>query len=645
MIIFRQVGLRRGAKVLLQSSDLTIQPGQRLALIGSNGSGKTSLFAMLLGEIQADNGEVEGLAGMRLACMAQEVEASEMPALDYIMAGDADVFAVRQQLKAAEHAEDFERVAQLHNRLEELDGYDIEYRAEVLLLGLGFQQGDQTRPVSDFSGGWRIRLNLGKALMAPSDLLLLDEPTNHLDLDATLWLQNWLQAYQGTLVLISHDREFIDACCQQILHIEHKDITQYRGNYSSFELQRAERMAQQQAAFDKQQKRITEIDDFVRRFRYKATKAKQAQSRLKELERMQTLAPAHMDSPFTFRFPEPRRASDPILSLNRATLGYGSNPILHKVNLQIHAGGRIGLLGKNGAGKSTLLKSLTGMQTLIEGDRVEGAHCQIGYFDQHQLEALDLQASPALHLQRLNTKAREQEIYDFLGGFNFHGDIATGSIKDFSGGEKARLALAITVWQRPNLLIMDEPTNHLDLEMRHALTMALQGFSGAVVLVTHDRHLLGNTVDELLLVHDGLVEEYTDDIAAYEKWVMSRDQGQLPSASADQAPVQNIDTAKPVADAGNRKEQRQVAAARRARLQPLRKLITATERKMAKAQDRLDTLELQLADPELYATGSDAAAKANLDALLKEQGALRVEHNAFEEQWLVLQEELESLEP
>lgn len=636
MIIFRKVGLRRGAKVLLTDSDLTIQPGQRLALIGANGSGKSSLFSMLLGELQADTGDIEGLKGMRLACMAQEVEASEMRALDYVMAGDAQVFEVRQALNAAEAAEDYEKAAGLYSDLEELNGYDIEHRAELLLLGLGFQQGDQTKPVSDFSGGWRIRLNLGKALMTPSDLLLLDEPTNHLDLDATLWLQNWLQAYQGTLVLISHDREFIDACCQQVLHIEHQNITQYRGNYSSFESQRAERLSQQQAAFEKQQRRISEIDYFVRRFRYKATKAKQAQSRLKELERMQTLAPAHIDSPFSFRFPEPKRASDPILSLNRASLGYGSTAVLNNVNLQVHAGGRIGLLGKNGAGKSTLLKSLTGMQGLIQGDRVEGTHCQIGYFDQHQLEALDLDASPALHLQRLKTKAREQEIFDFLGGFNFHGAIATGSIKDFSGGEKARLALAITVWQQPNLLIMDEPTNHLDLEMRHALTVALQGFSGAVVLVTHDRHLLGNTVDELLLVHDGLVEEYDEDIATYEKWVMSRDSAQSPAIAAEVPVVVEI-------DAGSKKEQRQAAAARRASIQPLKKSISSTEKKMAKSSERLEAIEQRLTDTTLY-NAESADSKTELDNLLKEQGNVRGEHDALEEAWLALQEQLEELE-
>lgn len=641
MIIFRELGLRRGAKLLLQDTNLTIQPGQRLALIGANGSGKSSLFALLLGELQADTGHIEGIKGMRLSCMAQEVEASDMPALEYVIAGDSEVFAVRQQLAAAEGREDYERASVLYSELDELNGYDIAHRAEVLLLGLGFEQGDQHRKVSDFSGGWRIRLNLAKALMTPSDLLLLDEPTNHLDLDASFWLQQWLQNYQGTMLLISHDREFIDACCQQVLHLEHKSITQYRGNYSSFELQRAERLAQQQAAFEKQQRRIGEIDEFVRRFRYKATKAKQAQSRLKELERMQAIAPAHIDSPFRFRFPEPKRASDPILSLNRANLGYGDVTVLKAVNLQVHAGARIGLLGKNGAGKSTLLKSLTGLQDLLSGDRVEGAHCQIGYFDQHQLEALDLEASPALHLQRLSPDAREQEIFDFLGGFNFHGSVASSEIRDFSGGEKARLALAITVWQRPNLLIMDEPTNHLDLEMRHALTVALQAFTGAVVLVTHDRHLLGNTVDELLLVHDGVVDEYKEDIAAYQKWVLNRESV---SASVEEVKPTVETSAVSVVSEGNkdsnRKEQRKASAASRAKLQPLKKSITRIERKLAESQQRLTVLEQRLADSSIY----EAENKTELDDVLFDQAKESQQHGGLEEQWLELQQALEDLQ-
>jgi ATP-binding cassette subfamily F protein 3 len=626
MIILRNISLRRGSKILLEPADLTIQPGQRIALIGANGCGKSSLFAMLLGELEADSGHIDGLATLRIACMAQEIAATDDTALEYLIGGDTRVAGLRQSIARAEQAEDFKHAATLHSQLEELNGYDIERRAEMMLLGLGFDDGDSQRQLKNFSGGWRIRLNLGRALMTPSELLLLDEPTNHLDLDATLWLQQWLQAYHGTLILISHDREFIDACCQQILHIEHKTISSYRGNYSSFETQRAEYLANQQASYEKQQKRVAEIDDFVRRFRYKATKAKQAQSRLKELERMQTIAPAHVDSPFSFRFPEPERASDPLLQLEKASLGYGDSAILENVELQLRPGSRVGLLGRNGAGKSTLLKSLTGELPLLKGLRISGSHCKVSYFDQHQLEALDLNASASLHLQRLRPDAREQEILDFLGGFNFHGDTATQLIAPFSGGEKARLALAIVAWQRPALLIMDEPTNHLDMEMRLALTLALQDYSGAVVLVTHDRHLLRNTVDQLLLVHDGQVEEYQEDVRAYEQWVLSQ-------------PANNAKSTSRPSDT-NRKEQRQAAAQLRQQLRPLKNEIDRVEKKMAKIEQQLDTLESQLADNSLY----ESERKSELDERLREQGRLTSAATALEETWLTLHHQLEELE-
>jgi ATP-binding cassette subfamily F protein 3 len=626
MIILRNISLRRGSKLLLEPADLTIQPGQRLALIGANGCGKSSLFAMLLGELEPDSGHIDGMTALRIACMAQEVAATDDTALEYLIGGDTGVADLRQSITRAEQTEDFKRAAALHSQLEELNGYDIERRAEMMLLGLGFGDGDSQRQVKNFSGGWRIRLNLGRALMTPSELLLLDEPTNHLDLDATLWLQQWLQAYHGTLILISHDREFIDACCQQILHIEHKSISSYRGNYSSFETQRAEYLANQQASYEKQQKRVAEIDAFVRRFRYKATKAKQAQSRLKELERMQTIAPAHVDSPFSFSFPEPERASDPLLQLEKADLGYGDSVVLENVEMQLRPGSRIGLLGRNGAGKSTLLKSLTGELPLLNGLRISGSHCKVGYFDQHQLESLDLNASASLHLQRLRPDVREQEILDFLGGFNFHGDSATQVITPFSGGEKARLALAITAWQRPALLIMDEPTNHLDMEMRLALTLALQDYSGAVVLVTHDRHLLRNTVDQLLLVHDGQVEEYQDDVRAYEQWVLSQ-------------PANNRNAATKPSDP-NRKEQRQAAAQLRRQLRPLKREIDSVEKKMAKIEQQLGILEGQLADNALY----QSERKSELEERLREQGQLKSEATALEESWLTLHHQLEELE-
>ena len=609
--------------------ELTIQPGQHLALTGANGSGKSSLFALLLGELAADRGHIDGLDGMRLSAMAQEVAPCEDSALDFVIGGDAQVAALRADIAAAEASGEFEKSATLHQQMDALEGYDIERRAERMLLGLGFAPGDSARRVSDFSGGWRVRLGLGRALMAPSDLLLLDEPTNHLDLDATLWLQQWLKAYPGTLILISHDREFIDATCDQVLHVEHRHINAYRGNYSAFEKQRSERLANQQASYEKQQRRIAEIDAFVRRFRYKATKARQAQSRLKELERMQTIAPAHVDSPFSFSFPDPEKSSDPILQLSQADLGYGERPVLSGVDIALRPGSRIGLLGRNGAGKSTLLKGLMGELPLLAGNRTEGAHCQVGYFDQHQLEALDLDASAFLHLQRLRPDAREQEVLDFLGGFDFRGDMATDRIAPFSGGEKTRLALAMVVWQRPNLLVMDEPTNHLDMEMRLALTVALQGYEGALVLVTHDRHLLRNTVDELLLVHDGTVEEYEEDVSAYERWVLQQQKQDRQEDAAG-------------GNEGNltRKEQRQAAARQRQQLRPLKQKIEKTEQAIHDAGERLAALESRLADSALYAE----ERKQELDDLLKDEGRLRQQSEELEETWLNLQQELEQLE-
>ena len=626
MIILRDIGLRRGSKLLLQDANVTIQPGQRLALIGANGSGKSSLFSLLLGELVADTGEIEGMSRLRIAHMAQEVHASGMPAGEYVWRGDTALATLRDELQRLESAGQFDAAAPLHGQLEEIDGYSAERRSERLLQGLGFGENAAARPVSDFSGGWRIRLNLARALMTPSDVLLLDEPTNHLDLDATLWLQQWLQQYPGTLLMISHDRDFIDGTCERILQIEQQQLQAYKGNYSDFERQRAERLANQQASYEKQQRRIAEIDDFVRRFRYKATKARQAQSRLKELERMQALAPAHIDSPFDFSFPAPARSSDPLLRLDGASLGYGGPAVLAGVELHLRPGSRYGLLGKNGAGKSTLLKSLVGDLPLLAGERTAGEHCTIGYFDQQQLEALDLQASAALHLQRLSPEAREQDILNFLGGFNFRGDAATSPLAPFSGGEKARLALAMVVWQRPNLLVLDEPTNHLDLDMRHALEVALQAYEGALILVSHDRHLLRNTVDELLLVHDGRVETYAEDLEGYERWILSSYRQADPGAT-------------PTGD-GGRKAKRQQAAAEREKLRPLKKAIDKTEAAMAAVESEQAQLQTQLGDTDLYTE----ARKQDLANLLKREGELKATAMQLEETWLEQQQELEELQ-
>ncbi len=625
MIILRDIALRRGSKLLLQDANVTIQPGQRLALIGANGCGKSSLFALLVGELGHDSGEIEGMNSLRLSHMAQEIRATALPAGEFVWRGDRELAGLRDEVAALESAGQFDQAARIHSLLEEIDGYSAERRAQRLLQGLGFAEDAAARPVSDFSGGWRIRLNLARALMTPSDVLLLDEPTNHLDLDATLWLQQWLQQYPGTLLMISHDRDFIDATCERVLHIEQRQLSTYKGDYSDFERMRAERQANQQANYEKQQRRIAEIDDFVRRFRYKASKAKQAQSRLKELERMQALAPAHADSPFDFSFPAPARSSDPLLRLDEATLGYGSATVLRGVNLQLRPGSRYGLLGRNGAGKSTLLKSLIGELPLLGGSRSTGEHLGIGYFDQQQLEALDLQASPALHLQRLSPTAREQDILNFLGGFNFRGDAATAAIAPFSGGEKARLALAMVVWQKPNLLVLDEPTNHLDLDMRHAMEVALQSYEGALVLVSHDRHMLRNTAEELLLVHDGRVEEYRDDLEGYERWILS-----------SYKPAEKREVAAPES---SRREKRQQAATQRDKLRPLQKQVSKTEAQMSEVDLALQALREQLSDTALYTEDN----KQILAELLKREGELKTRAAELDELWLEQQQQLEEL--
>lgn len=642
MIIFEGITLRRGPQVLFSNASITLQPGQNIALIGANGAGKSSLFALLMGELQADQGDIRGLDGLRLAHMAQESERSSLSATDYVVAGDTAVWSTLNAIAESEQRGDFESAAIQHQQLETLDGYSAPRRAQQLLLGLGFALEQLDHPVQQFSGGWRIRLNLARALMTPSDVLLLDEPTNHLDLDATLWLQAWLQNYDGTLFMISHDRDFIDATCQRVLKIEHQQLTAYRGGYSDYEQQRAEQLAQQQATFEKQQRRVAEIEDFVRRFRAKATKAKQAQSRLKELERMQRVAPAHVDSPFRFTFPEPGRTSDPLLTLDRAKIGYAEHTVLTDVALTLRPGDRIGLLGKNGAGKSTLLKSITGALPLLDGDRVSGAYLRLGYFDQQQLEVLDLDASPLLHLQRLSPTAREQQVLDFLGGFNFKGDQAVTSIRPFSGGEKARLALAMVVWQDPNLLILDEPTNHLDLDMRHALEVALQGYSGALLLVSHDRHLLRNVTEELLLVDSARVNEYPEDIATYERWILSNTVSSAPTLDGKPTATQSVTqsenpSAAPSARAPSRKNQRQEAAERRSRLRPLQQQVDKTERALESAQETLAALQAELADPNIY----DDARRDDLAELVRREGETKQTIDTLEQQWLAASEALE----
>ena len=631
MIELNQVSLQRGTQTLLKEASLRIHDGQKIALIGPNGAGKSTLFALLNGELTLDGGELGIPAKWRIAHMAQEVEASERTALDYAIDGDKVYRTIEAGITNARNDQE---LTHWLDQMDQHQGYQVPVRAEQLLHGLGFATADMQRAVKDFSGGWRIRLNLAQALMMPSDLLLLDEPTNHLDLEATLWLEGWLKQYPGTLLFISHDRDFIDGVADHIVHLYQQQLTLYPGNYSAYERIRAEKLAQQQTLYEKQQTRVSEIEQFVARFRAKASKAKQAQSRLKELQRMELIAPAHVDSPFRFEFPCYEQMSSPLLSLEQASLGYGDKALLPNIKLSIVPGHRVGLLGPNGAGKSTLLKTLCQEIPLLSGQRTHGEHMRIGYFAQHQLESLDTSASGALILQRLRPQASDQEIRNFLGGFGFNGDRALEVIEPFSGGEKARLALACVAWMKPNLLILDEPTNHLDIEMREALTLALQNFPGAIVIVSHDRHLLKATVDEYWLVDQGKVQEFDGDLDDYHQYLATRVE-LSPSGSSMPGAVANNSGA-----AVDRKEQKRLEAEKRQRLAPLRKQLEKAEKRMEKLQSQLATVEEQLGDTALY----DAARKADLQKLLTEQAKLKGELEEVEMEWMSISEELESAE-
>jgi len=628
---------------LLENVNLTVQPGQRVAIVGANGAGKSSLFKLLLGQLAAEQGGVSLPGGCRIAHMAQEVEASARSARDFILDGDFELRRLERELAEAEARGDDHAIAHAHGELDLHEAWSAPRRAEALLRGLGFADSDAERPVSAFSGGWRIRLNLAQALMRPSDLLLLDEPTNHLDLDACLWLENWLRRYSGTLLFISHDRDFMDRVATHLVHFDQKKLVLYTGNYSAFEVQRSERLAQQQAGFERQQARIAEIQRFIDRFKAKATKAKQAQSRVKALERMERIAPAHVDSPFSFEFPMADKVSNPLLSIRHGVAGHGDTAILRNINVTLLPGSRIGLLGPNGAGKSTFMDALRGTGTLLAGERTCGEHLAIGYFAQHQLESLDLDASPFLHLQRLAPRASEQQVRNFLGGFDFHGDEALSPIRSFSGGEKARVALAIIAWQKPNLLLLDEPTNHLDLEMRQALTMALQNFDGAIVVVSHDRHLLRNTVDQFWLVSDGAVQEYEGDLEDYERWLAERrkDDDEPPKREVvEQAAENKVATGATALTADERKARKRQEAELRQKLSPWRKKQGNLETRMEQLQQELAGVEQQLSDPAIY----DDSAKVKLKELLAQQTGLKRELDDVEAEWLEVSETVENLE-
>ena len=611
MIRFSQVTLARGAKPLFEGADLTLNTGERVGLIGANGSGKSSLFALLRGELHTDKGEVEFPAHWRIAHVAQETPALERPATDYAIDGDTALRSLETELASAEAAGDGALMGELHAALADGDVYTVRSRAETLLLGLGFGADQLYRPVASFSGGWRMRLNLAQALMRRSDLLLLDEPTNHLDLDAIVWLEDWLRRYAGTLIVVSHDRDFLDGVVQTIVHIDRRKLRRYTGNYSAFEEQRAQGLVLAQSQYEKQQREREHLQSFIDRFRAKATKARQAQSRMKMLARMEELAPVHAAAPFSFEFREPLRSPDPLLVLEDVAAGYGDQAVLSKIQLVLRSGERIGLLGVNGAGKTTLIKTIAGVLAPLGGSAVVNKGLVVGYFAQHQVEMLRDDQSPLWHLVQLAPKMREQELRDYLGSFNFPGEMATGPVEHFSGGEKARLALALLVWQRPNLLLLDEPTNHLDLETREALTVALAQFEGTLVLVSHDRHLLRASTEQLVLVRDGRVEAFDGDLDDYRLVLL------------------------------NRKVQPTPAPAKPTRQKPVSKKnlqsrIQRLEEHMKRLGGEIAAVEARLGDPATY---QDAEA---VTRLLADQAYLRRELEQAETEWLARQAELES---
>ncbi|MBQ0724062.1 MAG: ATP-binding cassette domain-containing protein [Cycloclasticus sp.] len=624
MLNLSHVSLRRGANVLFKDVSFTVHSGQRVGISGANGCGKSSLFAMVLDEIHADTGEFSVQSGFVIAHVAQELSSTDQAAIEFVIDGDKELRGIQQKLAIAEQQNDGHRAAELYAELDTINGYTANSRAAILLSGLGFKQGELNNPVSTFSGGWRVRLNLAKALMCRSDLLLLDEPTNHLDLDAVMWLQEWLQSYAGTLLLISHDRDFLDAVVGYVLHIEQQGAMLYSGNYSQFERARAERLAQQQSNFERQQKERAHIQSFVDRFKAQATKAKQAQSRLKALERMELISAAHIDSPFHFKFFNADRVSNPMIKVEKATMAYGEKVILDTVSLSIKPGDRLALLGPNGAGKSTLIKLLAGETNVTSGLIDSAENLKIGYFAQHQLEQLDGSATPLLHIQRLDKKATERELRNFLGGFGFHGDKALEAVAPFSGGEKARLALAILAYQKPNLLLLDEPTNHLDIEMRHALSSALQEYSGAMIIVSHDRHLLRTITDQFLLVANGKVSPFDGDLDDYSQWVKNQT-CRLENPTPSDAPKASI------------KSQKQRQAGHRQQQKPLRDALKKAEKGLEKLYAEQQHIEEQLADNALY----DNDQKSRLVKLLESKNKLDQDLKQMEDHWLDAQTALE----
>lgn len=634
MIKLENIYLQRGKKPLLENASLVVQKSWKVGLIGNNGTGKSSLFALLLNKITQEAGQCTLPGHWAISHLKQETPAHQQSCVDFVMDGDEELRAIEAQLAQAEKLHDAKKISQLHERLDNIDGYTASTRAAKLLHGLGFSQQDHYRTVAEFSGGWRMRLNLAQTLMQRSDLLLLDEPTNHLDLDAIFWLEQWLKRYPGTLILISHDREFLDNVVSHVVHIHQLNAQIYPGNYSSFEIQRAEKLALESKTYEKQQTKIKHLQAFVDRFGAKASKAKQSQSRLKSIQKLSGSAPAHIDSPFQFEFASPESLASPLFKLDQAQLGYEERSILQVERLQIDIETRVAILGPNGCGKSTLLKSLMGELPLHLGERWVSQNCNIGYFSQHQVDALDLEATPLQTFIRLSPRSSELDLRKFLGGFDFQGDQVNEPAKHFSGGEKARLTLALIVFQKPNCLILDEPTNHLDLEMRHALTMALQGFQGAIILVSHDRHLLQCVTSEFVLISNGMLSKFDGDLNDYKRWL--DEQHKTEQLDVTTAQEENVtESAKQ-----DRKEKRRMAAQRRALSQPLTKKLRAIEKQMATLQAQRDDLEAKLADPEVYSESS----KALLLEYQQTLGKTTSDTTQLEEQWFNLSEEIEALE-
>ncbi|MDB2503759.1 ATP-binding cassette domain-containing protein [Gammaproteobacteria bacterium] len=620
MLSFNNLELVLGGKTLFDDVSLTIHHHQKVGLIGANGTGKTSLFKVIKKEIEVDQSSVSYPNDLRISYLAQEVPASDEIALQYVLSGDYRLLEIQHEIELAEKEEKFEILAELYETYSALDGYSAKSKAEQLMVGLGFKSEDFNKPLKDFSGGWRVRLNLAKTLMQPSDLMLLDEPTNHLDLDAILWLSNWIKSFPGALILISHDRDFLDDCVSFIAHLYHQSIELYSGNFTQFEILRAAKLAEIQSNYVKQQKEVAHMQSFINRFKAKATKARQAQSRVKALEKMELIAPAHIDSPFNFTISETEKISNPLISLSDSSLGYNT-PILSMVNLSIAPGDRIGLLGPNGAGKSTLIKSIVGSISLIDGQREAGTNFKVGYFSQHQVDDLDLSISAFTHIQRLDETQTEKQIRTYLGGFNFKGDKVKDPIHLFSGGEKARLAFAIISYQKPNILLMDEPTNHLDMEMRHALTIALQTFRGAILLISHDRHLLNSSVDHFYLVDNGRVDIFNGDLNDYKNYILDIKSSDIK------------ETKKKVKSSKDNKEDNSKL------IKSLNIEISKLEKRLLRLNTKLDEANLKLADPDLYKDDSSD----NLQDLIRNQLELSNEVELADQEWMDKVTHLETL--